>query len=193
MTEARQNDVYLLRHGATEWSESGRHTGRTDLPLNERGREEATALARLLEGRTFALVLVSPLGRAQETCKLAGYGDWAEVDDDLLEWDYGDYEGRSTREIRVEHPGWSVWTDPIVGGESVDEVAARTERVIERAVAADGDVALFAHGHVLRILTARWCELDPRAGKRFPLATGTMSVLGWEHEYRAVRLWNQHV
>jgi probable phosphoglycerate mutase len=191
VSDVRRNEVYLLRHGATEWSENGRHTGRTDLPLDDLGREQAGELKRLLDGRQFALVLVSPLGRARETCRLAGYADSAVVDDDLLEWDYGDFEGRTTHDIRDDLPDWTVWSGPMPGGETIDQVASRTERVIARALAADGDVALFAHGHVLRILTARWCELDPREGRRFPLATGTMCVLGWEHEYRGVQRWNQ--
>jgi broad specificity phosphatase PhoE len=187
----RRNTVSLLRHGATDWSESRRHTGRTDIPLNESGREQAARLGGLLAGRRFALVLVSPLTRARETCHLAGHADGAVVDEDLAEWDYGDMEGRTTAEIRQDHPGWTVWSGSIPGGETIAEVAARTDRVIERALSADGDVALFAHGHVLRVLTARWCELDPREGKRFPLSTGTLCELAWEHEYRAVGLWNQ--
>lgn len=182
--------VFLLRHGATAWSESGRHTGRTDLPLSDRGRAEAEAVGRALGGRRFALVLVSPLDRARETCALAGYRDEAVVDEDLLEWDYGTYEGITTAEIRVTVPGWSVWDGAVPRGESIEQVAARADRVIARAGEVDGDVALFSHGHLLRVLTARWCGLDPREGRRFPLETGTRSVLGWEHESRGVRLWN---
>jgi broad specificity phosphatase PhoE len=184
--------VTLLRHGATDWSESRRHTGRTDIPLNDKGREQAARLGGVLADREFALVLVSPLTRARETCRLTGYADHAVVDEDLAEWDYGDMEGRTTAAIRADLPGWTVWSGPIPGGETIAQVAARTDRVIERALAAEGDVALFAHGHVLRILTARWCDLDPREGKRFPLSTGTVCELGWEHEYRAVLSWNQH-
>lgn len=187
-----QPEVYVLRHGATEWSENGRHTSRTDLPLTDKGIEQASTLKDLLAGKTFDLVLTSPLQRARETCRLAGYLDQAQVDDDLLEWDYGDFEGLTTPQIREQHPGWTVWSGPMPGGETIEQVAARTDRVIARCLDARGDVALFAHGHVLRILTARWCELDPREGMRFPLATGTLCVLGWEHEYRGVRLWNQH-
>ena len=182
--------LFLVRHGATEWSDDGRHTGRTDVPLTERGRAQAAAVGQALRGRRFALVLVSPLGRARETCRIAGYGHEAVEDPDLLEWDYGDYEGVTTAEIRTTVPGWTVWSGPIPDGETVEEVAGRADRVIARAGAAGGDVVLFAHGHVLRVLTARWCELDPREGRRFPLETGTTCVLGREHEYRGVRLWN---
>jgi broad specificity phosphatase PhoE len=183
-------DVYLVRHGATDWSESGRHTGRTDLPLDDRGRAQAAAVGRALAGHRFALVLVSPLGRARETCTLAGYGEEAVVDDDLVEWDYGAHEGITTVEIRRTVPGWTVWDGELPGGETIEQVAARADRVIARAAAVDGDVALFSHGHLLRVLTARWCGLDPREGQRFLLETGTRCVLGWEHESQGVRLWN---
>jgi broad specificity phosphatase PhoE len=192
VSTGRHNQVVLVRHGATDWSENGRHTGRTDLPLSDRGRQEALAVTALLEAHSPALVLVSPLERARETCRLVGLLDRAEIDDDLREWDYGDLEGLTTPEIRENLPGWTVWSGPVPGGETIEEVASRTDRVIERTAAAPGEVMLFAHGHVLRVLAARWCELDPREGKRFPLATGTLCVLGWEHEYRAVRLWNRH-
>lgn len=188
---ATQPDLYLVRHGATDWSESGRHTGRTDLPLNDTGRRQAADVARLLGGRRFALVLVSPLRRAQDTCAATGYLDQAVTTSDLCEWDYGDYEGLTTAEIRAHEPGWTVWTGHIPGGETIDEVATRADRVIERSLGADGDVALFAHGHILRVLTARWCELPPREGRRFPLATATLCTLGWEHEHRSVQLWNR--
>lgn len=182
--------VVLVRHGETEWSVSGQHTGMTDLPLTDAGRDQARAVGRLLAGRRFALVLTSPLTRARETCQLAGYGDQAQVDADLLEWDYGEMEGRTTAEIRRTHPGWTVWDGPMPGGETIEAVAARADRVIARALDAGGDVALFGHGHALRILTARWCELDPHEGKRFPLRTATFCELGWEHEYRTVTVWN---
>jgi broad specificity phosphatase PhoE len=186
-----RNEVFLVRHGATEWSESGQHTGRTNVALTDKGRDQARSVAQLLAGKQFALVLASPLDRARETCALAGYGDQAEVAEDLCEWDYGDYEGRTTAEIREEVPGWTVWTGDLPNGESIEQVAARADRVIERASASDGDVALFAHGHILRVLTARWCELNPQEGRRFMLETGTLSVLGWEHEYRGIRGWNK--
>lgn len=190
MTSAAQPHVAVVRHGATEWSESGQHTGRTDLPLNDRGRRQAEAAGELLAGRTFALVLCSPLERARETCRLAGYLDQAELDDDLMEWDYGDMEGRSTEQIRTELPDWTVWTSPMPNGETLEEVGTRADRVIARALAADGDVALFAHGHILRIITARWCQLDPIEGRRFPLETATLTTLGWEHEYPTLTLLN---
>jgi broad specificity phosphatase PhoE len=184
------HEIVLVRHGATEWSVSGRHTGRTDVPLTEEGRAQARAVGAALDGRTFAAVFVSPMSRARETCRLAGYGDEAEVVDDLREWDYGEYEGRTTAEIRTEVPNWTVWDGDLPDGESRADLGARADRVIGRAMAVDGDVALFAHGHILRVVTARWCELAPDQGRRFLLETGTTSVLGWEHEYRGIRLWN---
>lgn len=186
-----RHEVFVVRHGATEWSQNGRHTGRTDLPLLPAGEAEAASTGRLLHGRPFALVLVSPLSRARRTCELAGYLDQAEVTDDLVEWDYGSYEGITTKEIRRTVPGWTVWDGAIPGGESIDEIAARADRVIARMRAADGDVALFGHGHSLRVLAARWCDLPPVEGRRFPLETATLSVLGWEHEYPTIRAWNQ--
>jgi probable phosphoglycerate mutase len=183
-------DLYVIRHGATEWSLNGRHTGRTDLPLLPEGEEQARTTGTLLAGHRFALVLTSPLQRARRTCELAGLADQAIVDDDLLEWDYGDYEGVTTAEIREHDPDWTVWTGALPGGETIDQVAARADRVIARARAADGDVAVFAHGHVLRVLTARWCDLPPVEGRRFVLDTATLSQLGWEHEYPGIRRWN---
>lgn len=185
-----RNEAYLVRHGETEWSRSGRHTGRTDLPLTDRGREEARSAGRLLGGRELALVLASPLERARETARLAGCGDAVVVCDDLRELDYGEYEGRTTAEIRREVPGWLIWTGAVPGGESLEQAAARAERVIERIDTAPGPVALFGHGHLLRILIARWCGLDPIEGRRFALETATMSRLGWEHEYRTLHLLN---
>ena len=182
--------VWILRHGATAWSTAGRHTGRTDLPLLPEGARQAEGVRDVLDGRRFALVLVSPLQRARETCRIAGYAEESEVDDDLREWDYGDYEGMTTATICETVPGWTVWTHPCPGGESLTDVARRADRLIERARSVGGDVALFAHGHVLRVLTARWCQLDAVEGRRFPLDTGTVSVLGWEHEYPAILRWN---
>ena len=187
---AGQHRVWVLRHGATEWSVNGRHTGRTDLPLSPAGRAQAEAVGRLLAGRPFARVLVSPLARAAATCALAGYGDAAETDDDLAEWDYGRYEGITSQEIRQTVPGWTVWTGTCPEGETIGQIAARADRVIARVLAADGDVALFAHGHILRVLTARWCQLDAIEGRRFPMDTGTINVLGWEHEYPVIQRWN---
>jgi broad specificity phosphatase PhoE len=190
MTTAPRPTLWVVRHGATEWSRDGRHTGRTDLPLLPDGEEQARATGALLAGRPFSLVLTSPLERARRTCELAGYGDVAQVDEDLLEWDYGAYEGITTPEIRTTAPGWTVWTGPNPGGETIEQVAARADRVIERVLGTDGDCVVFGHGHSLRVLTARWCELPPVEGRRFVLETATLSHLGWEHEYRTVRLWN---
>lgn len=183
-------ELWLIRHGETAWSLSGAHTGRTDIPLSSAGAARAAATGRYLAGRRFALVLTSPLRRALDTGRITGYGDMAQVTDDLLEWDYGVYEGRSTAEIQKEIPGWSIWTADVPGGETVEQVAARARRVIDRAVGAGGDVALFAHGHVLRILTACWLGLPPAAGRLFALGTGSLSVLGYEHETRVIRRWN---
>jgi len=190
---AGQPEVVVVRHGETAWSKSGQHTGRTDIPLTDRGRDQARRVGELLAGRTFALVLTSPLDRAEETCRLAGFSDHAQVDPDMVEWDYGDMEGRTTVDIRKEYSGWTVWSGPIPGGETIDEVAARADRVITRCLAANGDVALFGHGHALRILAARWCELAPTEGSRFPLGTATLCELGWEHEYRTLSVWNERL
>ena len=179
-----------MRHGETEWSASGAHTSRTDLPLLPSGIKQAEELKHKLGGRKFALVLASPMQRARETCRLAGYADQAEITDDLKEWDYGKYEGLSTAKIREQRPNWSLWRDGVLDGETVDHVGERVESVIDRSVKASGDVALFAHGHVLRILTAVWLKLPPKDGKLFALNTATMSVLGYEHEYRVIRRWN---
>ena len=188
MTDRPQ--IWLVRHGETEWSLSGQHTGRTDVPLTAAGRRQAEALGRHLTGRSFALVLTSPLDRARETCRLAGYGSIAQVTDDLREWDYGIYEGRTTAAIRTVEPGWSIWTSAVPEGESVDQVGARVRRVIERALSAGGDVALFSHGHLLRILTACWIGRPPSDGRLFALATASLSVLGWERETRVIQRWN---
>jgi len=189
MSEPKQ-EIWLIRHGETEWSASGAHTSRTDLPLLPSGIKQAEELKTKLHGRKFALVLVSPMQRARETCRLAGYAGQAEITDDLKEWDYGEYEGRSTAQIRQERPTWSLWRDGVVKGESVDHVGLRVKRVIERCTQINGDVALFAHGHVLRILTAVWLDLPSADGKLFALNTATISVLSYEHEYRVIRRWN---
>ena len=188
--EAALHDLFVVRHGATEWSEDGRHTGRTDLPLLPLGEDQARTAGHLLAGHDFALVLTSPLQRARETCALAGLGERAVVDDDLRELDYGDYEGLTTATIRETVPGWTVWSHPCPGGETLEQAAARCDRVIARARAADGDVVVFAHGHILRILTARWCEMAPVEGRRFLLHTATVSCLGYEHAIPAVVRWN---
>jgi probable phosphoglycerate mutase len=184
------SEIVLVRHGETEWSRSGQHTGDTDLPLLPEGEEQARAVAPRLAGREFALVLCSPMQRARRTAELAGFGDRAEVDDDLRERDYGEYEGRRTKDIRVERPGWDVWRDDIPGGETLEQLAARADRVIERALAADGDVLLFAHSHFLRELGGRWIGLGPEGGGKLTLATATLSTLGWERERRVLRGWN---
>ena len=185
------HQVWLVRHGETEWSASGQHTGRTDIPLTPLGERQAMALGKNLTGHKFALVLTSPLTRARETCRLAGLGDSAEMTDDLREWDYGIYEGRRTADIRKEAPGWTVWNSSIPGGESLEQVAQRTRRVIDRAVGAPGDVALFAHAHVLRVLTACWLGLPPDAGRLLALGTASLNILGYERETRVISVWNQ--
>ena len=191
MAEVKHHRIWLVRHGETEWSKSGQHTGRTDIPLTDAGRRQAEALGRHLAHQPFALVLTSPLSRARDTCRLAGYGDAAETTDDLLEWDYGIYEGRRTADIQKEVPGWSIWTTTIPNGETVELVGERVRRVIARAAAASGDVALFAHAHVLRILTACWLDLPPGNGRLFALATASISILGFEHDTRVISVWNQ--
>ena len=180
--------IVLIRHGETAWSANRRHTGRSDIPLDAGGRASAAAVADLLRGWHFALVLSSPLSRAWDTARLAGLDP--EPDDDLLEWDYGVYEGLATEEIRTAIPGWSVWTHDVVGGESVDQVGARADRVIERALRADGDAALVAHAHFLRVLAVRWIGLPPAQGRHLTFDTGAMSVLGWERETKVIRNWN---
>lgn len=183
--------IWLVRHGETEWSKSGQHTGRTDIPLTATGEQQGRALGRHLASRPFALVLTSPLSRARETCRLAGYADVAQVSDDLLEWNYGVYEGRTTAAIRVEQPGWSIWNTVVAEGESVEQVGERARRVIARAEAASGDVALFAHAHLLRILGACWMGLPAIHGRNLTLGTASISVLGYERENRVVQVWNQ--
>jgi probable phosphoglycerate mutase len=183
-------EVVLVRHGETEWTRSGQHTGRTDIPLTEAGRRAARAVGAALEGRRFALVLTSPLSRAAETCRLAGLGASAEERDELREWDYGAYEGRRTVDIRKERPGWSLWRDGVPGGESAADVGARADRVIAELRSVAGDAAVFGHGHALRVLAARWVGLEPEAGRLFALDPATISVLGWERETEVVRVWN---
>jgi broad specificity phosphatase PhoE len=183
-------EVVLVRHGETEWSRTGKHTGRTDIPLTDAGRRQAESLRAGLASRSFAHVFASPLGRAIETCRLAGLGDAAELRDELLEWDYGEYEGISTPEIRESRPGWWLWRDGCPGGESAADVGSRVDPLVENLRVLDGDAALFAHGHVLRVVTARWLGLGPEAGALFALDTGTLSVLGWERDVAVIRLWN---
>jgi probable phosphoglycerate mutase len=183
-------ELWLIRHGETEWSLSGAHTGRTDIPLTAAGLEQAAALGIALGNKAFSLVLTSPMSRARNTCEAAGFGTRAEVDDNLREWDYGDYEGLTTREIRAGNPQWSLWEDGAPGGEAPGAVAARADAVIERAEAATGDVALFAHGHLLRVLTARWLGLEAACGRLFALTTASISHLGYERETRVITQWN---
>jgi probable phosphoglycerate mutase len=183
--------AWLIRHGETEWARDGRHTGRTDVPLTELGRSQAVAAGRKLAGITFAEVFSSPLSRSLDTCRIAGFGDRVELMDDLREWDYGDDEGRTTPEIRADRPGWSIWGSGPRNGESVDEVGARADRVIARLRATSSDVLCFAHGHVLRILAARWLELPAVDGRLFALSTATVSVLGWERETPVIQRWNE--
>lgn len=187
---ARPQQIVLVRHGETEWSREGRHTGRSDVPLTEPGREQAAALGATLLAWRFALVLTSPLARAAESCRLAGLGGGALERSDLIEWHYGEYEGRTTAEIREERPGWTLWSDGCPGGETAADVGARADRVVAELRAAPGDVAVFAHGHLLRVLAVRWIGLDPAAGARLALDTATVSVLSFERETAVLELWN---
>lgn len=184
-------ELILVRHGETEWARDGRHTGRTDVPLTPRGEEQARSLAPLLADREIVLTLVSPAQRARRTAELSGLTG-TETDDRLWEWDYGAYEGRTTPQIGEERPGWYLWRDGVVGGETVEQVGARVDGVLDRVrpSLAEGDVALVAHGHVLRVLTARWLGLPPVGGRLFRLDTGTLSTLGTEHDQPVIRSWN---
>jgi broad specificity phosphatase PhoE len=179
-----------VRHGETAWSRSGKHTSRTDLPLTWAGRRRAERIGAALAGRSFARVLTSPSLRARETCRLAGLGAQAEVREELLEWDYGSYEGRTTPEIRRERPGWLLWRDGAPGGEDAAAVAARVDRIVSELREAPGDVAIFAHGHVLRVLGARWCGLAAESGGCLALGTASISLLGWEREVPVIVRWN---
>ena len=185
--------IVLVRHGSTPWSDSGRHTGRTDIQLTEEGEAQAERLAPALAGRPFALVLSSPLSRALETARRAGFGDRVEQCDDLVEWDYGEYEGLTTTQIRERMPEWTVWTHPCPGGETAAQVAARADTVLARARAAGGDVLLVAHGHLLRVLVARWLWLGPADGRLFRLDPATVSELGYERTQPALVTWNAAV
>jgi broad specificity phosphatase PhoE len=187
------HDVVLVRHGQTEWSLSGQHTGSTDVPLTAEGCRQAEAVRPRLAGRRFALVLSSPLSRALQTCRLAGLGDEVQVRDDLREWDYGDYEGLTSKQVREERPDWYLFDDGCPNGETAPEVGARLDRVVAELRDAGGDAAVFGHGHALRVLGARWLGLDPEQAGRFGLATATVSVLGGEHGRPAMWLWNEEV
>jgi broad specificity phosphatase PhoE len=185
-------EVYLARHGETAWTLTGQHTGRTDIPLTARGEHNALSLCQRLQGAMFTRVLVSPLARARRTCELAGFGGQAEVDPDLQEWDYGQYEGRRTADIRQERPGWDLFRDGCPGGESVEVVGARADRVIARLRGVEGNVLVFSHGHFLRVLAARWLGLPAGAARHFVLSPAALSILGYEHtrDEPAMRLWN---
>jgi probable phosphoglycerate mutase len=185
--------IYLARHGETEWTVSGRHTGRTDLPLTAQGEVEAQRLGEQLQGLAFASVLTSPLRRVVQTCAAAGFGPAADVEPDLVEWDYGDYEGRTSADIHAERPGWQLFRDGCPGGESADQVAARADRVIRRVRSVRGNVLLFSSGHLLRVFAARWLGLEPAAGRYFLLGTASLSAVGYEHDLSepAIRLWDE--
>ena len=185
-----QPRLWIVRHGETTWARLGRHTSHTDVPLTARGRGDGMAVGRRLAGQTFTLILSSPMARALDTARLAGYGDRVEITDDLREWDYGADEGRTTPQIRAERPGWTIWRDGPKDGETAHHVSARVDRVIARVRAGEGDALAFAHGHVLRALTARWLGLPVRDGRLFELATATISVLGWEREQSVIERWN---
>jgi probable phosphoglycerate mutase len=184
--------IYLARHGETAWTVSGQHTGLSDIPLTERGERNARRLGERLRGRAFARVFTSPLQRARRTCELAGFGDVALVEPDLVEWNYGAYEGKTTAAIRKERPDWDLFRDGCPGGESVAEIGARADRVVARLRAVGRDVLVFSSGHFLRVLAARWCGLDAATGRHFTLSTATLSILGYEHNLSepVIRLWN---
>jgi len=183
-------ELWLIRHGETAWSLSGAHTGLTDLPLTPAGEARAAKIGTTLAGHEFALVLTSPLQRARRTCELAGFGAVAQIEPNLVEWNYGEYEGRTTDEIHRDRPDWSLFRDGVPGGESIAQVGARAQAVIDRALQAEGDVALFAHGHILRILGAVWLGLAPDAARLFALGTAGISTLGHERETRVIVRWN---
>jgi probable phosphoglycerate mutase len=183
------HEIWLIRHGETEWTLSGAHTSRTDLPLTAPGEKKAAALKPILQGKQFALALSSPMQRAIKTSKLAGFDP--EIDQNLHEWDYGEYEGLTTSQIQRTAPAWTIWTATPPGGESAAQVQTRAERVIARAQSAGGDVVLFGHGHMFRVLAATWLEMEPRRGRSFALSTGSISVLGFERETRVIQVWNR--
>ncbi len=191
MTASEQRpELWVVRHGETEWARHQRHTGRTDVPLTDVGRAQARSVAPALAGVDFELVLSSPRSRALDTARLAGFGERVQVDDDLAEWDYGRYEGLTTEEIQAERPGWTIWRDGGDGGESPEQVAERADRVIARVETVSGRVLVFAHGHLLRVLAARWLDLPASEGRLFALFTATVSVLGWDRDTRLVERWN---
>jgi probable phosphoglycerate mutase len=179
-----------VRHGETEWSATRRHTGRSDIPLEPEGEKQAVQVGRRLTDHEFSLVLTSPLERARRTCELAGFGDVATEDDDLAEWDYGEMEGRTTEQIRTASPDWSIWTDGVSGGESLEHVSERADRVVSNVRRQEGDVLAFAHAHILRVIAARWLGLEPDYGRSLVLGPATISILGWEREIPVVVRWN---
>jgi probable phosphoglycerate mutase len=183
-------NAFAIRHGETAWSLSGQHTGTTDIPLTDNGRRLAERMRSALARETFALVLCSPMQRARETCELAGFGNMTAIDDDLVEWNYGKYEGLTPKQIHETAPGWLIFRDGCPGGEAPEQVGARADRVITRVRAAEGDVALFAHGHVLRVLAARWIGLSAAGGQHFLLDTGTLCILSYYGDVPAVKVWN---
>ena len=184
-------EIWLIRHGETEWSLSGQHTGRTDIPLTDNGRVQAQALQPVLARQPFDLVLCSPLTRAQDTCKLAGLGAQMELEPRLLEWNYGIYEGRKTQDIRQDVPNWSVWDSPMPEGEDAAAIQQRAESLIDRLLATEGRIALFAHAHILRVLAGCWIADDARLGANLVLGTASISKLGFERDYRAITQWNE--
>jgi broad specificity phosphatase PhoE len=186
----KDQKVYLVRHGETEWSLSGQHTGVTDISLTENGRAAARFLQPILAEESFALILTSPLHRARETCELAGFGDRAHVETDLMEWNYGEYEGLTPQQIHAKRADWMIFRDGCPSGESPEQIGARVDRVIAKAHATDGNVALFAHGHVFRVLVARWIGLSSRAGQHFLLNTATLNILGYYRDTPALKIWN---
>jgi probable phosphoglycerate mutase len=186
----RHARIVIVRHGETEWSREGRHTGRQDIPLTDAGRDDARHLAAALQGFTFARVLCSPLQRARETCRLAGCGDEAELRDELQEWDYGDYEGLTFAEVQARRPGWFLWRDGCPGGESPDDVGRRVDPLVAELTEQEADVVVFAHGHVLRVLASRWIGRPAGQGARLALSTSAISVLGYEHDLPVIRRWN---
>ena len=186
-------EIWLLRHAATEWSKNGRHTGTSDIPLLPEGEEIARKMRPVVEAHTFELCLSSPMQRARKTAELVGLGERIEIDPNLKEWDYGDYEGITTKEIRETVAGWTIWNDTCPNGETGEDVAARARHVIDRALSVEGDVALFSHGHFSRVLAATWLHLSPDSGQFFKLDTGTLCIFGYEHEYRVLKTWNAKV
>jgi len=185
-----RQQVVLVRHGETEWTLNGRHTGRSDIPLTAHGREQAQDLVRRLQDWHFTMVMTSPLQRAVETCRLAGFSAGSRIENDLAEWDYGDYDGQTSAQIRANNPEWDLWRDGGPGGETPDQVGRRADRVIEKVLAVDGGVLLVSHGHLLRVLAARWIEDAAGEGSRLAMSPAAISILGYEHQDRVIHLWN---